>query len=543
MRRVVPVVVIALLLVAPAVAGGSERLLEIASEDGAQVRMKAFDTPAAAVADFDGDGWVEIVAHNDNQYVYVMSVRDGRVVAEFRPDYPGNWDVRPINDIAVADVDGNGILEIISVTSAAHVCVHTFVPENSTRESFEFRKVWCHRMDDYDGWEAAADGGPWVEDVDGDGRMEIFAQTEDKGLYAFNYDGEVRWSKDEWGGNGGATVADLWGDGKPEVIFFDDGGGVRAYDASSGEHKWTFWGGSHVWPGSIPVAGSAADLDGDGKKEIVFMARHADHAEPENLWMNNFTLFVLHHDGRLKWKSQPHWGNPLSYTHPILYDVTGDGKLEIIAQDWNTMGHKPGTWQKTGLANVFAYRHDGAELWRTEVDNSWSNDDLGLADIDGDGRFEVFAIGYGPGGDGIWFLDAATGEKKGHATVGPGRQISRGPIIGDFDGSGKTMWAVPVHSPSTGGGWVVFRTEADCAVAFGGWQYADPCPGADAPLAKPRSASGGSRPPPPAFGENVHRWWTYMWADAQARADSIGGEERLAAAWVGLTLRGWPGRE
>lgn len=519
---------------------------EISNADSNETNwMKAFDAPATAVADFDGDGVPELVAHNDNQHVYVMSTTSSTILAEFRPQYPPGWNVRPINDPVVADVDKDGRLELVLVNSAAYVCVYEYDPDVSTSTSFHFAKRWCQRMNHYEGETAAADAGAAVEDVDGDGKLEIFSQTERRGLYAYNHDGTVRWRKDSWGGNAGPVVSDLNGDGKKEVVFFGDGGEVRAYDASTGTRRWGFWAGNYVKPASIPVAGNVGDLDGDGKKEVVFIARDAH--DSTNYQNNHFMLFVLSSSGVLKWRAQPDWGNPMSYTHPILHDLNGDGKLDILAQDWNTMGHKPGDWERLGNANVFAYSHSGSLLWRTSLDNSWSNDDLALADVDGDGRHEVLAIGGSAGKDGVWYLDSRTGEKEAHVPIGDWTAL-RGPIAGDLDGSGNTSWALSVHRTAKGGAFKVFRTDADCRVAFGGWANEFGCGGRSAPPPEddpnvPPPEGNESTPPANDFDASFRTkggnpWWVAVKVEAnQALA---GVDTRVnGGSWKPLTLRSW----
>ncbi|HVM44828.1 MAG TPA: VCBS repeat-containing protein [Candidatus Thermoplasmatota archaeon] len=523
---------LALLLVVPLALGGTSLLTDINNSTANEVHpFRNFDAPTSAVADFDKDGIPEIVAHNDNQYVYVLATKSPRVLAEFRPDYPSGWNVRPINDPAVADVDGDGRLDIVVVNSAGRVCVYEYQSGTSTT-SMSFARQWCRTMDLYDS--PGADAGAAVADVNGDGKMEIFSQVEKKGLYAYNWDGSLRWSKNEWGGNAGPLVSDLDGDGRLEVIFFSDGGTVKAYDASSGSSKWTFYAGSYVKPASITLAGNAADIDGDGKKEVVFGARDAP-AGDTYYGDNHLMIFVLSHTGSLQKRWQPSWANPLTYTHPVLVDVDGDGVRDILMQDWNTIGHKPGNWEKLGPANVFAYKHDGTLLWRTVLDNSWSNDDLAVADVDGDGKQEVLAIGYNSAGmDGIWYLDLRTGAKEAHVGVGSGWQALRGPIAGNLDGSGRTSWAVSVDkSGSSEGGFKIFRTDATCNVAFGGWQNAFGC------------GKGGSTPPPPS-GEfdatfsspGGNEWWVEITVRANqplARVDaSIDG-----GSWRPLELKSW----
>ena len=523
-----------LVFVSASALAGTTLLTDINNSTANEVNaFRNFDAPTSAVADFDGDGIPEIVAHNDNQYVYVLSTTKPRVLAEFKPDYPSGWTVRPINDPAVADVDGDGRLDIVVVNSAGRVCVYEYQSGTSTT-SMSFARQWCRTMDTYDS--PGADAGAAVADVNGDGKMEIFSQVEKKGLYAFNWDGSTRWSKNEWGGNAGPLITDLEGDGKKEVIFFSDGGTVKAYDASSGNSKWTFYAGSYVKPASITLAGNAADIDGDGKQEVVFGARDAP-AGDTYYYDNHLMIFVLSHTGSLQKRWQPSWGNPLTYTHPVLVDVDGDGVKDILMQDWNTIGHKPGNWEKLGPANVFAYKHDGTFLWRTQLDNSWSNDDLAVADVDGDGKQEVLAIGYNGNMDGIWYLDLRTGAKESHVGVGSGWQVLRGPVAGNLDGSGKTSWAVSVDkSGSSEGGFKIFRTDAACNVAFGGWQNTFGC------------GKGGSTPPPPPPSGGTfdatfsspggNAWWIEITVKANAglsRVDaSING-----GSWRPLELKSW----
>ncbi len=537
--------VIGLLLVGVSLpaSAGTVLVVEISNASANPVHaMKAFDAPAFALGDFDGDGNVEIVAHNDNQYVYVLSTKSAKVLAEFRPKYPAGWNVRPINDVAVADVDGNGILDIIVVNSAAYTCRYEFDPAASSSSSFKFAEKWCMRANDFDA-DAAADGGPWVEDVDGDGKMEIFMNTEGRGLYAYKHDGTVLWKSGKYGGNAGPTVADLDGDGKKEALFFGDGGEVRALDAKTGSVKWEFFASKYVWPASIPVSGNAGDLDGDGRKEVVFIARDASHTD--DLTKNHFMIFVLDHHGKLKWKDRPSWGKPMSYTHPVIHDIDGDGKKEIVALDWNTMGHKPGSWQALGPSNVFAYNHDGSLLWRTVLDNSWSNDDIAIADADGDGKLEVISIGRGGSTDGVWYLDAKTGAKKEHVSAGSWTAL-RGPVFGDFDGTGDLDWALPVNTAAKGGGFRVYDTSAPCKVAYGGWQLHDPChPPKSGSKGKPGGGSGGGSTPPPisSFSASFdakggNKWWVQVGVTA---TKSLAGVDARAngGAWHALTLRSW----
>jgi hypothetical protein len=111
---------------------------------------------------------------------------------------------------------------------------------------------------------------PGLADLNGDGKLEIVAPF----YSTFVYDAQGRLL-----GKGTATkgrvyapgvVADLDGDGKPEVVVGGNDGTVAAYDLAGGRLR-VKWTASTCSGGQCPEARgmAAADLDGDGKIEVV----------------------------------------------------------------------------------------------------------------------------------------------------------------------------------------------------------------------------------------------------------------------------------
>ncbi len=535
-RRLLPILLAGLLLVAasPARAATTTQLNLITnSSPGHSLSFGQFDSDTYAVADFDHDGKREVVVSNDNQDLYVLSGSSSRVLAEIHPDYPAGWPVRTISDPVVADIDGDGHLDIVSDDSAGVVCAFRYDSGTSTT-SMTFTKMWCHRMSDYMGDQTGADAGVAVGDVDGSGKLVTFSNTEDKGLYAFNSDGSVRWKSADYGGNAGPLLTDLDGDGHKEIVFWGDGGEVRVRDASTGTPKWTFYSNKYVTPASISVSGSAADLDGDGKKELVYMARDAHDAT--NFSNDHAALFVLGYNGALKWWVHPSWTNPTSYNHPVLADVNGDGKKEIITLDWNTIGHKPGNWEVTGSPHLFSYSWDGRLLWKDDIADPWSNDDVALADVTGDGVQDVLAIGTANGHDGVWYVNSRTGAFEQHVDTAYG--ALRGPVIGDFDGSGKLSWALSIHSSSAGGGFQFFKTDQPCQGLFLSFHENDNCGGSGTPPPPP--------PPPPPGGSfsatftptGANEWWIQVHVTTGNALSGVDARVN-GGTWQPLTLQSW----
>lgn len=436
---------------------------------GPQKEFEAFDTASLNLYDFNGDGQLEIVSNNDNNRAYVIDSRTGRVLTEIATTHPSgeSWPVRDLNPISIGDLYGDGVPCMVIPSSAANMAAWCFDGAASTSDSFVFVKKWEVHLDaeDYESdfkekhpWVynengtrklyPGADGHAFLSDVDGDGTMEVFVETDGyPGQFAFNHDGSYRWSRSFADGNGGAKVLDIDDDGVKEAVFVSDAGLVVSYNAATGGIEWVFDSGkAGAWPGSIPVAPLVADLHGDGKYETIFGTRNVAREQSDPNWVNesHARYFAIDHAGRILWNVSYDWMNPLQYNHPAPADVNGDGVLDVLFLDWNTVGHKPGNWNTTNRpANLFALDgRDGSELWHTPTTVYWSNKDFVIADADGDGDQDVIAPTAKGGSDGIGVFDLQTGQPEGWFPIP--WQASRGPVAGDLYGDGKLHIVVPL---------------------------------------------------------------------------------------------------
>lgn len=215
-------------------------------------------------------------------------------------------------------------------------------------------------------------GTPACGDVDRDGRNEVFAVSKDGRVYAWNHDGSPLLAAN------------------PDGRFATVAGFTR----------------------SSPAIGN---LDADFDLEIVLTDVMGG-------------LFVWNPDG----SSLP--GFPKAYgvsfyNSPVLGDVDGDGRLEIVAVS------------QSGSNNVHCLRGDGTELpgFPFTVTNKSAavSPSPALADFDSDGRLEIV----------IAANDLVTTNSKVHVyrhngTVYPGWPQLAGsdsessPVVGDFDGDG-----------------------------------------------------------------------------------------------------------
>jgi hypothetical protein len=445
------------LMVVPEAEAATTKTLTITSATAhPTVAFATFDSPSPKVFDIDGDGDLEIIAQNDNQWVYVFDSRNGALLAEMKTTFPSGWGARSMNPPEVAILSGDGKVHLIVANSAATITSYTYEPVGSTSTHFVFKKDWQRRLSDcYSN--PGMDSKPVLADLDKDGRLEILGATEESGIYALRMDGSLYWKKCIGGGNAEPSVGDLNQDGWPDVVFGSDGGTVTAMSGRTGGTMWSFYATSrfNLRSGAMPVGVAIGQLDGLGGPDVVVGAR--DSHDTTNFENDHALLLALSSSGALLWGRQDPIGNPLTYTHPIIVDAAKDGQPEVYWADWNTVGHKGGVppehdWQTTGPANFYRYDKTGKMVWRQTIPTFWNNKDIPLADVDADGVQEMLANGPGSNGhDGIWYLDTRTGARETWVDLYP-YKVNRAPVVADLYKTGRMQWVLEVAPSSSGVG-------------------------------------------------------------------------------------------
>ncbi|MBM3297908.1 MAG: hypothetical protein FJY83_09975, partial [Candidatus Aminicenantes bacterium] len=237
-----------------------------------------------------------------------------------------------------ADIDGNGIEDITGVFSDEPYprkyilkCFSPFLPMGHQPVGYFFEdlalvnQTVLHPID--------LEGGasleiPIVEIVDG---SEMVLRTRNsKGEET----GVRRFSLGQWNGytSFDAFLDDLDADGGPELVatFKDFWNqrllgchGIVAYDVRSGRRLWEYA------LGTQPLTKRVADVDGDGRKEIVVCGWGAHNGMSANGTDDDHSyIIVLDSGGRELWKKE------LGYYYTMISfdigDVDGDGHLEIV---------------------------------------------------------------------------------------------------------------------------------------------------------------------------------------------------------------------
>ncbi len=444
--------------------GATEAFRITTASTDPEKRFEAFDAATIAVFDLDGDGSKEIIAHNDNNNAYVFSA-SGELIAEIETPHPDGWGARELAGVSVGDVNGNGAMDLVITNSAGYLTAFE-VQSTGGDAKIEFHQLWQRFMDPHEEDPDYQENHPWVDwngqpgldgaaylaDATGDGRDEIYLQLDDTpSLYALDGSGEVMgWNS--WGdGNANPVASDLTGDGRKEVLYPSDGGKIFVFDAATFDYHCSIDMRDHgPTPASISVSPTVVDLTGDGRKEIVFGVRHAVEDEDDDEWYNemNAHFFAVTADCQVLWQKSWDWGNPHSHMHPIPVDVDDDGALDLVFQDWNTIGHKPGDWEVTGNPNLFAVEGATGELiWQVESSGYWSNDNLALADVTGDGQEELLVVAEQGGEDGLMRY-SLQGEKTGFIPSPAGWFVNKGPSVIDLDDDGESEIVLPIARKS-----------------------------------------------------------------------------------------------
>ena len=285
------------------------------------------------VADIDGDGKLDIVAV-DRDLNRVMVLRNdctpGNIAFADRVDFATGNDPR---GLAVRDMDGDGRPDIIVgnwADSTISVLRNTSTPGDITSNSFAGALTF------------AAGSTPQslaVADLDGDGKADIATANNNSSSSAISIfrntsvSGQIQLASlvDLPGlGDGQAmTIGDLDGDGKPDlaVVYFLNGQSLSVYRNISRPR--TLNSGSFAPPVNFPLGGwgnsiALGDLDGDGKPDVVVTTQLPDQL---CIFRNLAT------PGRFSTRSlSQRWNFSSGYNPNGVHigDLNGDGPPDIV---------------------------------------------------------------------------------------------------------------------------------------------------------------------------------------------------------------------
>jgi WD40 repeat protein len=379
---------------------------EVVSGDWIQTAKPIWSSPA--LADLDGDGELEIVVGSNEGKLYVFN-RDGSTV----PGFPTTAEEPIRSSPAVADLDGDGKLDV--VVGSDDDMLYAWNSLGGHLPGFP-------RLTSND-----VGSSPAIGDLDGDGSPEIVVGSDDRGIYAFNGDGSPVCGFPLITSNSvlsSPAVADLDRDGTSEIVAGSAKMGTeimaillglstgQVYAADGRGYPLPRFPIDLPSPSLSDLSGSyigysspiLADLDGDGRLEIVIGAEDG--------------LYALNLEGEDHGRFPRKTAGSLADSLMAAGDVDGDGKIELVA------GATDG--------RLYLWTSDGSDYPGFPIQTGGYVKNVAMGDIDGDGQQEILG-GSRDNRVHAWNLDGT--EVSGFPKVALG-DFDTTPAIGDLEGDG-----------------------------------------------------------------------------------------------------------
>jgi hypothetical protein len=344
------------------------------------------------VADLDGDGKPDLIiadSYAGEISIYQNISTNGSLTADsFAPrvDLPllaGSYS-NPYT-VAVADLDGDGKLDIIALNADSKVIS---ILRNISSPGIITTNSFAAEVDLPGGNDMR---GLAVQDLNGDGKPEIVTgNSSDNTISIFQNRstiGNIAFAPrvDLPAGDGpeGVAIGDLDGDGKPDLAVANNNSGTISVFRNMGV-------GGDITTNSfaprVDFLGLASlgyiaigDLDGDGKLDMV--AAGGSGSQAISVYRNTATVGSITTNSfapRVDFAA-PGWANSVA-----LGDLDGDGKLDVALV--SQLSSVFSIFKNVSVPGSFSADSFAA---RVDFDSGWNPNGVVIGDLDGDGRPDI----------------------------------------------------------------------------------------------------------------------------------------------------------
>ncbi|MDI6841127.1 MAG: FG-GAP-like repeat-containing protein, partial [bacterium] len=313
----------------------------------------------------------------------------------------------------VGDINGDGTFEIIGVGMEdlfwpRDITWLYAVNANATGDT-----LWRVALQPRAAYIFYTMSSPALADINGDNILDVIVTNYNGKVYAFNGPtGEEIWESllIDYGTFSSPVIADIDKDGSLEILI---GGGFDRHlyvlNSSDGTVKWSyeFTGEPFTFTGMVFATPIVANLIGDEQLEVIVPVRDVG-------------LYVFNSNGSVLWHKPILQGD--AFYSPVIGDIDKDGSLEIVV----------------GIgACLYVFKGNGTELWSFHIDPRHKVTSPALADLDGDNYLEIIfveaATGYNRS---KLYILSYDGKELGNTLVNLNLMGSQ-PTIADIDGDGR----------------------------------------------------------------------------------------------------------
>lgn len=415
------------------------------------------------VADLEGDGISEVIYGNGHEvYAYEWKTGELHLKNGWPADTTTAGESPEVRGLAAADLDGDGLIEVVATTTqtqstedgGAQVFVFSYNGSSFQPPGLSYSAWPRYNNRSGEGGDVDRNGqghhgfgcyglNVGIGDIDDDDDLEIIVTYDNHHIQAFDPNG-VAIDASPWFSNRNSDYQGrpmTWG----QFIRWADPQVEEAhYHLHTGD-----WPHPSVvewlqWTASPP---SVADLDGDGKNEVIGIPNVEFYVPYETQAYAVMVLEGAHGDGNRSamrkpgWEVLPRGEKPISVDgwYPpngvpaaTIVNIQGDAALEIIAS------------LNDGF--IHAFSADAEEIWRFNFMHGKAvmyASEVSVADLNQDGFPELIFSTYGDpdvddsgylvilGSDGTLLHDIAL-PNAGHNGNGNGAPAA--PTVGDLDG-------------------------------------------------------------------------------------------------------------
>jgi len=368
--------------------------------------MSIIPSLAPAAADFNGDGFVDVVYLDKIGYLKAVDGKTSKPLWQISSLYQVQLPV----GIVVADLNNNDLMDIL--IESINSIVYAVDGQSGT-------EIWASPL-----LGGIFAGNPIVTDLNGDNIKDIFICNQNGklhlGLGTFTYpewsvidtENEIRCAP---------SAGDLDSDGLPEVVFGTEGGLMYVYDGQSNSiskivninEEFQKAKGSFFEEQAIRQRIAVGDLNQDNCDDLAITTERnhilaLDGKQFKRLWFDEFD-------------ADPEIG---SFSAPVIGDFDGNQCLDVaVTTNDNKLIIYDGKGKGSGQKKInWGYIPQNVEQFISQPV---------LADVNKDGSVDILMAGFYHG---LYIFNGSTGKLMTEASLEqPTSEIIATPVVADFN--------------------------------------------------------------------------------------------------------------